>query len=191
MVRYTIQTPSMKGVGIVVALALCAVLGACNKENREKSSPTFEVTEVKTSIAASAIYASAWETLQDWEKDGATFKTRQHLPIKPEGGKVLLFARNVWAADEPMEEPMDDIALQLPFNFLPYTTQPGLTETWDYQLEADEVKIDLKVAGGETTPRPVQVRCIYIPESLWATLKSESAEALAYESLVSKLNLKP
>jgi hypothetical protein len=181
----------MKGVGIVVALVLFSVLTSCNKENKTDTNQTFELPEVTAAASGQSIYASAWQTLEGWEKTEGLYQARQHLPIKPNGGKVLLFARNVWAADAPMEELMEDMALQLPFNFLPYTAKPGLTETWNYQLGDNEVKIDLKVEGGELEPRPVQVRCIYIPETMWEKLKSESLEGLAYESLVTKLNLQP
>ena len=182
----------MKGLLKVVALLVLVVLSACNKENGNHSATaTPNEWEQGRAGIQSAVFASKWQTLEQWQKDEKGFHALQQLPLKPKRGKVLLFARNVWAADAPMEEPMEDIPLQLPFNFLPYTDQPGVTETWQYEVKDNELKIVLKVDGGEVTPRPVQVRAVYIPDSVWSNLKESGEEAVAYQTLVEKLKIEP
>lgn len=138
------------------------------------------------------VFASEWTTLNKWQKDKQGFFAEQPLANPAEKGKVLLFARNLWQADSGYNG--EDIPLQLPLNFLPYTDQPGLTETWQYQLDGDKLRVNLEVSGVENAePREVAVRYVVIPDSVWQELSAENADtsSLPYNDLVAKLDIKP
>lgn len=139
-----------------------------------------------------AVYASEWTTLQHWQKDGSGFYAEQPIVHKPADGKVLLFARKMWAADQT--EDTTDIPLQLPLQFLPYTDQPGLTETWQYELGTDKLRVNLQVAGtDDAAPREVAVRYVVVPQPVWDELSNKVPDAaeLTYEDLLAKLDIKP
>lgn len=131
-----------------------------------------------------AVYASEWTTLQHWQKDGSGFFAEQPIAHRPNNGKVLLFARKMWAADQ--NEDTTDIPLQLPLQFLPYTDQPGLTETWQYELGTDKLRVNLQVAGSDdAAPREVAVRYVVVPQPVWDELANTVPDAadLPYSTL--------
>lgn len=181
----------MKRIGTVAGLMLLFVLVACKKENGNLRTVAAQNGPQGGLLLQEKVIASNWQTLDQWQQEGNAFYAKHRLPVKASGGKLLLFARNVWGADAPAEEPMEDITLQFPFYFMPYTDQPGLKETWKYELDEEEVKIDLKVEGGNLQPRPVQVRSLYIPDSVWKDITASGDGELAYESLVHRLHIEP
>src|SRR5687767_14107184 len=130
---------------VFLVLVMAAVVVACRKENTAQKTSIGEVPTGLASKGGGVVFATDWQSLDKWQQDGRGFHTSRQLPMKAEGGKVLMFARKVWANDAPLEEPMEDFPMQLPFEFLPYTNQPGLSETWNYAVSGNEVKIDLQV----------------------------------------------
>lgn len=180
----------MKGRYRFLLLFTAVVVVACTKEwtGRRQTSG-----RLKPDLSGDkAVYASEWTTINHWQKDKKGFYAEQPVTHTKEGGKVLLFARKLWAADQ--SEDTTDIPLQLPLQFLPYTDQPGLTETWQYEMNEDKLRVNLEVSGvEEAAPREVAVRYLIVPQPLWDELAASvpDTEALQYEDLVAKLDVKP
>lgn len=139
-----------------------------------------------------AVYASEWTMLNQWKKDKGGFFTEKPIQHPNGNGKVLLFARKLWAADQDMDT--SDMPLQLPLQFLPYTDQPGLTETWDYELGTDKLRVNLEITGvAQPEPREIAVRYVVVPQPVWDEIAANDPEvaSLPYEDLVAKLDIKP
>jgi hypothetical protein len=181
----------MRGKWRFLLLVSAVVVVACTKEwsgRRQAASRVKPGNEGDRTV-----YASEWTTLQHWQKDKKGFYAEQPVAHQSGNGKVLLFARKLWAADQN-EEDTTDIPLQLPLQFLPYTDQPGLTETWQYELGTDKLRVNLRVEGAdEAAPREVAVRYVIVPQPMWDELATSVPDAaeLPYEDLVAKLDIKP
>lgn len=166
-----------------VALLTAVVVVACTKEWPARKA---------ASLNGKAVFASEWTTISKWKKDQKGFFAEQSLKSSANKGKVLLFARNLWAADSGYTG--DDMPLQLPLSFLPYTDQPGLTETWQYELQGNKLRVNLEVDGVENAePREVAVRYVVIPEEMWQELSTANPDtaSMPYEDLIAKLDIKP
>lgn len=171
----------------LVALITAVAVVACTKEW-----PGRKPGAARNNGKLQPVYASEWTTISQWQKDQQGFFSEQPLNAPPKNGKVLLFARNLWQADSGYAG--EDIPLQLPLNFLPYTDQPGLTETWQYELQGDKLRVNLAVEGvNNAQPRDVAVRYVVIPDNIWQELAATTTDStsLAYDDLVAKLDLKP
>ncbi|SHE67445.1 hypothetical protein SAMN05444008_102242 [Cnuella takakiae] len=171
-----------------VALLTAVVVVACTKEWPARKAASLN----GKGGDGNAVFASEWTTISKWKKDQKGFFAEQSLKSNAQKGKVLLFARNLWAADSGYNG--DDMPLQLPLNFLPYNDQPGLTETWQYELQGNKLRVNLEVAGVEKAePREVAVRYVVIPDEMWQELSVANPDtaSMPYEDLVAKLDIKP
>lgn len=171
----------------LVALITAVAVVACTKEW-----PGRKTAAARNNGKPQPVYASEWTTISQWQKDQQGFFAEQAMGAPAQKGKLLLFARNLWQADSGYNG--EDIPLQLPLQFLPYTNQPGLTETWQYELQGDKLRVNLAVAGAANAqPRDVAVRYVVIPEKIWEELAAATTDStsMAYDDLVARLDLKP
>lgn len=180
----------MKGSWKFVLLLTAVAAVACTKEwtGRRLSGAGIK----KSPGTSQAVFASEWTTLSHWQKDRQGFFVEQPFMQPGTNGKVLLFARRLWQADEGFQG--EDIPMQLPLHFLPYTDRPGLMETWQYELSGDKLRVNLAIEGAENVrPREVSVRYVVIPDTVWKELATVDTvtDNWGYEDLVAKLDLTP